>query len=107
ISLGCNPATLPNCAAALALVTVSDNCDNNLTAQCAAGTVQTNNCQRTQSFTLTATDTCGNPADPCVVTYTWTVDTTAPTFTGCPASSINLGCNPTRPTCATVAGLGI
>src|SRR5204862_2578862 len=64
-------------------------------------------CQRSQTFTLTSTDVNGNTSDPCVVTYTWTADTAGPSFAGCPSSSINLGCNPTRPTCTNVAALGI
>jgi hypothetical protein len=35
-------------------------------------------------FTITARDACGNVSDPCLVTNTWTVDTTKPTITQCP-----------------------
>ena len=68
IDLGLNPTTLPNCADALALVTVSDFCDGAVTLTCSAVAVAENGCQRSQSFTLTVTDTCGNHSD-CVVTY--------------------------------------
>jgi len=51
---------------------------------------------------VTATDGCLNSST-CLVTYVWTEDTTLPQFTGCPTSTIDLGCNPARPSCATAA----
>ncbi|MCX7993888.1 MAG: HYR domain-containing protein, partial [Fimbriimonadales bacterium] len=50
--------------------------------------VQTDGCRRTQTFTLWAVDDCGNQTAPCTVTYTWTVDTNAPTITCPPNRSI-------------------
>jgi len=53
-----------------------------------------------------ATDVCDNSSDPCLVTYTWTQDTTPPVLTGCPVGSIALGCNPTAlPSCADAKAL--
>src|SRR5206468_11805298 len=64
-------------------------------------------CTHTRTFTIRAEDDCGNLSDPCVVTYTWKVDTTAPVFTGCPTGPINLGCNPADSlhTCTTALAL--
>src|SRR5256885_554349 len=69
--------------------------------------VTSTGCSRSQTRTWTLTDSCGNTATSVSRTVTWTVDTTGPVFTGCPAGPIDLGCNPTPPTCATVAALGI
>jgi hypothetical protein len=57
----------------------------------------------TRTFTVTATDECGNVSAPSSVVYTWIVDTTPPVITHVPTGS-NLGCNPTNlPTAASVA----
>src|SRR5437870_5492277 len=104
IDLHCNP-TPPTCADALALVTASDTCSGSITPTCSPGTVQNvGACGKKQTFTLTATDACGNSST-CPVTYTWTVDMTGPMFTGCPSGPIDLHCNPTPPTCADALGL--
>src|SRR5258706_7589646 len=64
---------------------------------CTAADVVTNGCQLGQTFTLKATDGCNNSAT-CLVKYTWTEDTTPPTFTPQPfavcGATIQLGCNP-------------
>jgi hypothetical protein len=86
IDLGCNP-TPPSCADALALVTVSDGCDGAVTPTCDAGIVQVNNCSRSQTFTLTATDGCMHSAT-CPVTYVWKVDLTPPILTACPVDIV-------------------
>jgi hypothetical protein len=44
----------------------------------------TNDCTVTSTFTVTATDECGNLSAPATVVYTWTADTTPPVIT-CPA----------------------
>ena len=92
-NLGCNPTNPPTDASVKALVTAADNCSTptiNVThVDC--GTA----CAPTRTFTVTATDSCGNTAAKTVV-YTWTADTTAPTITAVPTGS-NLGCNPTNP----------
>lgn len=72
IDLGCDPASLPDCASALARVTADDACSGLLIPTCSAGAVQVSGNQRSQTFTLDATDACNNTAT-CAVTYTWTV----------------------------------
>jgi len=100
INLHCNPAASTHtCVTALALVTANDDCDGSITPTCSAGMVTATGCQRSQSFTLTATDLCGNHSE-CVVTYTWREDTTPPVLAKLPTGG-DLGCNPTPPVCAT------
>jgi hypothetical protein len=101
-SLGCNPATLPTVASVKALVTATDTCStptvNVTSADATAG------CVVTRTFTVTATDACGNASAAQTVVYSWTVDTTAPIVTVPTGSS--LGCNPTTlPTVASVKAL--
>ncbi|MGE5424860.1 MAG: T9SS type A sorting domain-containing protein [Syntrophothermus sp.] len=103
IELGCNP-TLPTCTDALALVTASDLCSGAVTPTCSAGTISSDGCLRSQTFTLTATDACTNSST-CEVVYNWTEDVVGPVFTGCPADPIALGCNPTLPTCTDALAL--
>ncbi|HZN79100.1 MAG TPA: HYR domain-containing protein, partial [Mycobacterium sp.] len=93
--LGCNPTTLPSCATA----TATDNCDSSPTVTCVPGAI-TGTCNKSQTFTYTATDDCGNSAVS-TATYTWKQDTTNPVLVGVPAGG-DLGCNPTLPTCANV-----
>jgi len=101
-NLGCNPTNLPTDASVKSLVTATDTCS--------AVTINvshvdaTSGCGVTRTFTVTATDGCGNASAPQTVVYTWTADTTAPTVT-VPTGS-NLGCNPTNlPTDASVKAL--
>ena len=97
--LGCNPKTLPTCSTA---VTAKDNCDGDLTASvvCTPGTITGNgDCRRSQIFTYTVKDSCGNEAS-AQVTYSWKEDTTAPVLSKLPQGG-DLGCNPKKlPTCA-------
>ena len=58
-----------------------------------AGTI-TGDCNKSQTFTVTATDDCGGLTDVKTVTYTWTEDTQAPVLT-VPTTGLALGCNPT------------
>ena len=90
----------PTCATVLAGITVTDNCDQNVVPQCNVTFDSGPGCSHVRTFTITAVDDCGNPATPCVVTYTWTDDTEAPVINGCPAGG-PLPCN-SDPTCATV-----
>jgi streptogramin lyase len=84
--LGCNPATLPTDASVQALVTATDNCSTPTlhVTHVDSGTP----CAMTRTFTVTATDACGNSAAPSTVVYTWTVHTSPPVFTNCPAASV-------------------
>ncbi len=99
-NLGCNPANLPTDASVKAQVTATDNCGSatiNVT-HADGGTA----CAPTRTFTITATDGCGNVATASPVVYTWTADTTAPVITSVPTGA-NLGCNPANlPTDASV-----
>jgi len=99
IDLGCNPER-PTCDAAKAQVSADDDCTlpQNLVWNCVAGPI-TGDCHQSQTFTLTVTDECDNVSVPCDVTFTWKVDTTNPWIVDCPATSIDLGCNPEPPTC--------
>ena len=106
IDLDCNPETLPSCESAKALVNVSDLCGGapalvGPSLECIAGAVVVDGCSKSQSFTLTAVDQCGNRSADCVVTYTWKEDTTKPVFANLPVGG-DLGCNPeVLPTCST------
>jgi hypothetical protein len=101
--LGCNPATLPTDASVKALVTATDNCGTPTVNVVYADV--TTGCTVTRTFTVTATDACGNAATPQTVVYTWTADTTPPVISGVPTGS-NLGCNPaTLPTDASIKAL--
>ena len=51
-----------------------------------------NGCNGTLEYIYVASDFCGNETS-CTQTYTYTIDTEAPLFLGCPAD-IDLGCNP-------------
>ncbi|MDH4372371.1 MAG: hypothetical protein QE510_03130, partial [Verrucomicrobiota bacterium] len=98
--LGCNPSVLPVCSRE---VVAKDDCDGDLTASvvCTPGQIVSNgNCSRTQTFTYSVKDSCGNEAS-AQVTYTWKEDTTAPVIV-CPKvqSPIECPASPvfTRPT---------
>src|SRR5206468_1505715 len=92
-NLGCNPAaaSLPSDASVKALVTATD--------RCSAATISVTHsdgasgCVTTRTFTITASDACGNSVSAPNAVYTWTTDTTAPAVTASPGGS-NLGCNP-------------
>src|SRR5205823_13729083 len=53
----------------------------------------TSGCVTTRSFSISATDSCGNVSATTTVAYTWTTDAGLPTITSAPTGS-NLGCNP-------------
>jgi hypothetical protein len=96
--LGCNP-TPPSCSRT---VTALDDCDGDISGRvvCVAGPIVGNgSCRRSQTFTYSVADTCGN-ATTAEVVYTWTQDTTAPVLGNLPTAR-DLGCNPTRPSCST------
>ncbi|PSJ73424.1 hypothetical protein C7N43_29155, partial [Sphingobacteriales bacterium UPWRP_1] len=106
VSLACN--TAPSSAMALAAMgAISDNCGLAAGSPTVTPGVVTGICNKTQTFTISATNLCGSTTS-CDITYTWTTDTTAPSFALCtdgdPANNtIALGCNPAGlPTVATV-----
>ncbi len=80
--LGINP-TPPVCNTN---VTASDEDGNALTVSCVPGDVVTFRCTHTQTFTYSATN-CGQTTTE-EVTYSWTVDTEAPTIICSPQSII-------------------
>jgi hypothetical protein len=91
--LGCNP-TPPGCDPN---VTATDNCDGDVEVTCTAGEVMGGPCDFSQTFTYSASDTCGNPVSQ-DVTYTWREDMTPPVLNDVPEGG-DLGCNPTPPGC--------
>src|SRR6185436_2918023 len=94
--LGCNP-TPPSCSAD---VTATDNCDESVVVICSSGDVVVDGCKRSQTFTYSSKDACGNITSQ-DVNYTWKVDTEKPVLpTNLPTGG-DLGCNPTPPTCVT------
>jgi hypothetical protein len=80
-NLGCNPLTLPTDASVKALVVASDNCSLQSTNVSHADV--TNGCTVTRTFTINATDACGNVSSNVMVAYSWTADTNGPTI-NCP-----------------------
>jgi hypothetical protein len=98
--LGCNP-TPPSCTEGLKAI---DDCDDEVPVVCTAGTVVENGCARSQTFTYSAKDKCGNEATD-TVTYTWKVDTTAPVLKGCPTDNPTVQCYADIPVAATVTAL--
>jgi len=100
-NLGCNPATLPTDASVTALVTANGTCSTPTVNVSHADA--TSGCVVTRTFTVTATDGCGNTSAPQTVVYSWTANTTPPVVT-VPAGA-SLGCNPTLPTVASVKSL--
>ncbi len=97
VDLGCNPA-VPTADSAIARAgAVTDNCGGTPTVTASGGAVSGTGCARTQVWTVTATDVCGNTGT-CAVTFTWRVDTEGPTFASCPTAPVDLGCNPAVPT---------
>ncbi len=89
--LGCNPANPPTDASVGAQVQGNDNCG--IGSKNISHSDSVNGCTLTRTFTITVTDNCGNVSPPSTVVYTWTVDTTAPTFTQLPPGGY-LGTNP-------------
>ncbi|GAB1454298.1 hypothetical protein MASR2M47_43540 [Draconibacterium sp.] len=76
--MGCNPTTLPTVASVEAASSATDNCGTPVITA-VAGEI-TGECEKTQTFTVTATDGCNNK-DIETVTYTWSDDAVAPELT--------------------------
>jgi hypothetical protein len=102
--LGCNPPSIPTCASIKALITANGNCGSATTVTVTSPGATINNCAASQTFNISAVDSCGNTAT-AAVTYTWTANKVNPTLSGVPAGG-PLGCNPpSLPTCASVKAL--
>lgn len=97
IILPCNSPRPETPEAILAAGPVTDNCYVDFLQVTDGGVIPLLGCWFTQTFSLTATDGCGNVST-CQVTYRWKEDHTAPVFAHCPTSPIDLPCNPTQPT---------
>ncbi|HXG23772.1 MAG TPA: HYR domain-containing protein, partial [Chthonomonadales bacterium] len=93
--LGCNP-TPPSCDEN---VTATDDCDGEVDVTCTPSPVIVEGCRRSQTFTYSATDSCGNQVSQSV-TYTWTEDNTPPDIT-CP-NNITVSPTSTNPCSAVV-----
>jgi hypothetical protein len=91
-NLGCNP-TPPSCDAN---VSASNECGS-VDVTCSAGSISQNGCDRSQTFTYSATDACSGLSTSADVTYTWQ-EVTAPVLANLPTGSY-LGCNPDLPAC--------
>src|SRR5207249_11960846 len=80
-NLGCNPAagTLPTDASVKGLVTATDTCSAPAITVTHADT--TSGCVTTRTFSITASDACGNTSAATSVVYSWTSDTSAPGIT--------------------------
>ena len=97
--LGCNPANIPTCSSVTNGMSASAACGS--ASLSASSILTTNGCFLTNTFTIKATDGCGNTASTNVV-YSWTANTTAPVIHGAPTGGY-LGCNPANiPTCSSV-----
>jgi len=88
-NLGCNPANQPTDANVKAALAVTDDCS--VAAANVTHADTTNGCTITRTFTITATDDCGNVSPASTAVFTWTMDTTPPVIIGVPGGS--LGCN--------------
>ncbi|MBW6537780.1 MAG: PKD domain-containing protein, partial [Mariniphaga sp.] len=91
-NLGINPE-LPTCDTEVKAV---NGCSEE-TVTCTPGEITENGCEKSQSFTYTATDNCNNTVS-ATVTYTWIEDLIPPVLVNVPVSQ-NLGINPELPTC--------
>jgi len=91
LTLGCNPSS-SDIDGALGTASATDGCSTATVVTPSDGTVQSNNCSRSQKRTFTAIDGCGNTATTCR-TVTWTEDNKGPTLTT-GGTTTSLGCNP-------------
>ncbi len=78
----CNPPVLPTSASIAGLVTVIDDCSTPLvTVSCQDSPLA--GCSTMRTFTIIASDNCGNVATTNVI-YTWKTDTQPPSITCLP-----------------------
>ncbi|MDY0285809.1 MAG: HYR domain-containing protein, partial [Bacteroidales bacterium] len=74
-NFGCNPViNAPT-------FTGTDNCEGIITPVVTTDGPSNTGCSYTQTWEANYTDACGNIADEVSITYYWTIDTEAPTFT--------------------------
>jgi len=97
ITLPCNSPRPTTDGAVLAAGPVTDDCYIDNIQVTDGGVIPTMGCGYTETFTLTATDGCGN-VTVCHVIYNWKEDLTPPEFAHCPSGPIELGCNSPHPT---------
>jgi hypothetical protein len=88
--LGCNPTNLPTTSTVISGMSASNACGSAVLTP--TSVLTTNGCYRTNTFTIKATDGCGNCMTTNVV-YSWTVNTAPPVIYGTPNGG-PLGCNP-------------
>ncbi len=83
--LGCNPLTsdLPTDERVRALVSASDACTVRPVIQ-VTHEDSTRGCVTTRTFSISASDDCGNRSSTATVVYTWTVDSKPPVVTAPP-----------------------
>ncbi|HLP75639.1 MAG TPA: SdrD B-like domain-containing protein [Candidatus Paceibacterota bacterium] len=99
-SLGCNPANLPTDDSIKSGVGASDNCG---VAGIAVTHVDSGTpCAMLRTFTVTATDGCGNSTN-ATVSYTWKADTNAPVLV-CPPDITVSGSNSVALACGFTQG---
>jgi hypothetical protein len=89
--LGCNPVP-PECPIIIQQTTVTDNCLHEPPTVDCRYEDRRDGCIVTRTFTITATDKCGNTST-ATVTYTWNEDTEPPVVNNVP-DKYDLGCNP-------------
>ena len=98
---GCNPEAI-----AAPEFEGTDNCAGNISSNITVteGEVIEEGCKRTQTWTATYTDACGNAADPVSITYTWTEDDEKPVIATTAENNKDWGCNPTNIVAPTFTG---
>ncbi len=100
--LGCNPLSIPTDETIKALVSAMDNCATPIitVTHIDGGTT----CAPSRTFSIVASDGCGNSSQPTQVVFTWKADTTAPVLVSTPKGG-DLGCNPTADSLPTDASI--
>ena len=95
--LGCNPTVVAP------TFTGTDNCEGTIEPVVTTSGPSNTGCAYTQTWNANYTDVCGNPATQQSITYTWTVDNTAPVINNCPAPVITFYTGASRTSCDQVA----
>jgi hypothetical protein len=105
-TLGCNPpvGSLPTDASVRAQVQASDNC--RVASTNVSHSDSTSGCLTTRTFTITATDGCGNVSATRTAVYSWATDTTGPVITCPPNTNVSCASLPACTFSATQGGWG-